>query len=477
MTAGTTPWNIGLNSAGGTNAWHALRSVLLFLGTAASICLFDRFTAVIAVSLVWFPYVLFHPREGLWISPSFIMLAGLVCPPEGFVLGAGYSPELGYWAVGVAVLFVPMLVRYLQPPKRPQFQSPSGEKLSPPRSFYAFVIISIIATVVGLAHGYPLLNVAKQLFGCVLLCAYFLFVLRFAPTQEDMEHIIRRLCYVAVVCSVVYLAMALSLVAVENFSTHLTPIAFYDGALVVLLIPLILRGKGNFRVNRMLILALFLFLVPLLTQMKRIVVACFLCGLLAWGLRSASRRKRYSYLLASFVILVILVSTSVLNPIGTWLSKYESLKNFFPEDVQSHYSVFLRLEEFRQVVGTFGDSPILGGGLGSTLNWYDPITKNDWEMETVADGPLYLLVKMGIAGTIIFMWFISTLGRAALRKRITGLHLALFLLFIFHLLQMIADVTFFYFITAGWVGATCAFLYIFNKNSEMAPAESVSRVP
>src|SRR5579863_5629636 len=101
MATGSTPWKIGINENElRANAWPVLRGLLLVLGTAVSICLFDRLYGLIALSLGWFPYVLFNPREGLWISPSFIMVADLICPPEGFVTGAGYSPELAYWAVG-----------------------------------------------------------------------------------------------------------------------------------------------------------------------------------------------------------------------------------------------------------------------------------------------------------------------------------------------------------------------------------------
>src|SRR5579863_7717991 len=153
--------------------------------------------------------------------------------------------------------------------------------------------MSVVASVVGVAHGYATQNVAKQLFGCALLCGYFLFALQFAPRQQDMEQIIKRMAYVAIIASVVYAAMDFSLFSVQNFSAHLTPMSFYDGGLFVLLVPRILRDKGRIRIDRTLLLALFLFAIPVLTQIKKIVVACLLCGLLAWGLRSVSRRRRY----------------------------------------------------------------------------------------------------------------------------------------------------------------------------------------
>ncbi|MGA8153342.1 MAG: O-antigen ligase family protein [Terriglobales bacterium] len=474
MVTGPIAWKIGLNEAQlRVGSWPVLRGLLLVLGTVGSICL-GRFYGLIALSLVWTPYVFFNPREGLWISPSFILLASLVSPPEGFVTGVGYSPELAYWAIGIGVLFTAMLIPYLQAWVRAQDESHlrawNLRKLMPPRGFRAFAGISVVAAAVGVAHGYSLQNVAKQFFGCALLCGYFLFVLRFAPRQEDMEQIINRIVYVAVMCSVIYTAMYFSLFSEQNFSKHLTSIVVYDGGLFVLLVPRILRDRARIRIDRTLIVALFLFAIPVLAQLKRVVGACLICGLLALGLRSISRRRRYLYAAASFLLLALALTTGLLNPIGTWFSKYADSDYLIPEDVQSNFSVVTRVAEFSQVMESLHGTPILGEGLGSTITWYDPFARVYWDQETTDNGLLYLLVKMGIVGTIAFLWFIYPLGATALRNRLTGIHLALFLLFIFHLLQMLADVTFFYFLTAGWVGTTCGFLYILNKNSEIAAA-------
>jgi hypothetical protein len=452
-------------------SWPVLRALLLVLGTLGSICL-GRSYGLIALSLVWSVYVFFHPREGLWITPGFILAASLISPPAGFVEGVGYSPELVYWAIGVCILFITMLIRYVQAWGRGQ-EDPRLHAGNP-RGFYAFAIMSVLATAIGIAHGYSLQNVAKQFFGCALLLGYFLFTLRFAPRREDIEQIITRMMYVGVICSVMYLAIYFSLFSVRNFSAHLSAIVAYDGGLFVLLVPRIL-GKGRIRIDGTLFVSLLLFAIPVLAQLKRVVGATIVCALLAWGLRSASPRRRYVYIVAAPLLLAIALSTSVLNPIGAWFSKFDNSGYLIPEDVQNHYSVVTRLEEFSQVMDSLNSVPILGKGLGSTITWYDPYAKTYWDQETADNGLLYLLVKMGIAGTAAFMWFIYPLGSAALRKQMTGLHLAFFLLLIFHLMQMIADVTFFYFLTAAWVGTTCAFLYTFNKNSETGPATLVLR--
>lgn len=454
------------------SSWVVLRALLLVFGTVGSICL-GRFYGLVALSLIWAPYVFFHPRDGLWISPGFLLAASLISPPEGFVEGVGYSPELAYWAIGVCVLFIPMLIRYVQAWAHGQPDVlPRGRGLG---GFYAFAVISVLATFIGVMHGYSVQNVAKQFFGLVLLLGYFLFALQFAPTRQDIEQIMNRVVWVAVLASVIYTGFYLSLFSVRNFSSHLSIVIAYDGALFVFLVPQILGDKATrLRIDGKLAIALFLFAIPVLAQLKRVVGACLLCALLAWCLRSASRRMRYVYVVAAPVLLAVVLTTGVLNPIGVWFSKYEDSDYLVPEDVQNHYSVVTRLAEFNQVMESLHGVPVFGNGLGSTLTWYDPFARTYWDQETADNGLLYLLAKMGIAGTVAFICFVYPLGVAALRKPLTGLHLSLFLLFVFHLLQMIADVTFFYFMTAGWVGTTCAFLYLFNKNSDTAPVRAVS---
>jgi hypothetical protein len=470
MATGPTAWKVGLNEAQlRAGSWPVLQTLLLVLGTTASICLLDRFYVLIALSMVWAPYVFFHPREGLWVAPSFILVASLTSPPEAFVWGVGYSPELVYWAIGICVLFVTMLIRYVHAEEKSGVRARSLRKLIPPRGAYAFAAISVIAAVIGVAHGFALQNVAKQFFGCVLLCGYFFFALRFAPAKEDIEQVIDRIVYVAVICSLIYIALFFSLFSEESFSSHLTVLSTYNGGLVVLLLPRIFRDKIGVRIDRTVIVALILFAVPVLAQFKRAVVACVLCVFLAWGLRSGSRRRRYIYLATAFLVFALMLSTSLLNPIGAWFSKHSDLENFLPEDVQSHYSVFLRVQEFRQVMDSLGSVPVFGTGLGSTITWFDPLAKVYWDQETLDIGWLYLLAKMGIVGTAAFIWFIGPLSTAALRKRVSGLHLALLLLLVFHLVLMIADASFVYFMTAGWEGTACAFLYIMNNCESRTP--------
>jgi hypothetical protein len=453
--------------------WIVVRNLLLALASLVSVCLLGRSNGLLGLSIAWTSYVFFHPREGLWITPAVVMAASLVCPPEGFQWGVGYSPELAYWAIAVCLPFAAMLLRYVWSERKRSERHAALGGVSSPRAFYAFAAISTLAVVIGLFRGYPILNVLKQFFGCALLCGYFLLGLRFAPTRGDIEVVVGRTIAAGVVCAAIYECIYLYQVPELGFRKDLTILSAYAGGLAVLLFPRFVGKKPGTWSRVGLLLSAILLGVPLLAQFKRAVAACFICGTLALGLRSPSRRKRYSYVAAGFLLFTAMISTDLLNPIGTWFSRYPDLKKLFPEDIQSSYSVYLRTTESTQVIESLGGVPILGTGLGSTLTWYNPIAGETWEQETVDVGWVYLLVKLGLIGTAAFVWFVGGLGMGAVKASKDPLHLGLFLLFVFQLLQMVADPFFVYFMTAPWAGATCAFLYVLNCHElALVPARS-----
>ena len=444
--------------------WVVARNIALALASVASVCLLGHFYGLIGLSIVWTSYVFFHPREGLWITPALVMVASLVSPPEGFLLTPIlYSPELVYWAIAICLPFAAMLLRYVWR-KRERSERPTAIRgASPPRAFYVFAAISVLAGMIGVFHGYPIQNVLKQFYGCALLCGYFLLALRFAPNQRDIEDVVGRTIAAGVICAVIHGCIYLYQVPELGVRKELTILSSYAGGLAVLLFPRFVGRKSGARPSRALLAALLaaiLLAVPLLAQFKRVVAACFICGLLALGLRSASRWRRYFHVATAFLLFMVMLSTDLLNPIGAWFSRYPDLGKLFPEDVQE--SEYLRVEESRQVIESLGGVPILGIGLGNTFSFYNPVDGKLYEGENLDVGWVYLLVKLGVIGTAVFIWFVWGVGARAINAFKNPLHLGLFLLLVFQLLQLVADSSFLYFMTAPWAGTTCAFLCIFN---------------
>jgi hypothetical protein len=442
--------------------WAVLGSIVLALASLVSVRLLGRLYGLVGFSVIWSSYVFFRPREGLWVTPALVMVASLVCPPEAFQWGVGYSPELAYWAIAVCLPFAAMLVRYVSGKGKSRERPNTLSCVSPPRAFYVFAAISVLGAIVGVFHGYQIQNVLKQFYGCALLGGYFLLGLRFAPNRGDIERVMRRTIGAGVVCAAIYGCIYLYQVPELGLRKELTILSSYTGGLAVLLFPRFVGTKAGTRSRLGLLLAAILLGVPLLAQFKRAVAACFICGALALGLRSPSRRKRYLYVATGFLLFMAMISTDLLNPIGAWFSRYPELQKLFPEDIQSSYSVYLRTMESTQIIESLGGVPILGTGLGSTLSWYNPMVGETWEQETVDVGWVYLLVKLGLIGTVAFVWFVWGIAIGAIKAFKDPLHLGLFLLFVFQLLQMVADPLFVYFMTAPWAGVTCAFLYVLN---------------
>jgi hypothetical protein len=445
--------------------WIVVRNFALALASVVIVSLLGRLDGLVALSVACAFFVFLHPREGLWITPTLVMVASLLAPPEGFQWGAGYSPELIYWAIAVCLPFAAMAVRYAWTREESRGGSAIGCRVAPPRAFYGFAIISIFATVVGLLHGYPLQNVLKQFFGCALLCGYFLFALRFAPRQKDIEAVVGSAIAAGIACAAFYECIYLYRLPELGFHKELTILSSYAGGLAVQLLPDFSGSNRDGRPRRALVLSVILLGVPLLAQFKRAIAACLICVALAVGLRSAVRWRRYFYVITAFLLFTAMIGTDLLNPVGAWFSKYPALKDLFPEDVQSHYSVYLRATESSQVIESLGGVPTVGTGLGSTVSWYDPIARTTWEQETLDVGWVYLVVKLGLIGTAAFVWFVCGLGSRAINLIKNPLHLGLLLLLVFQLLQMVADPFFVYFMTACWAGTTCGFLHVLNCDS------------
>jgi O-antigen ligase len=148
------------------------------------------------------------------------------------------------------------------------------------------------------------------------------------------------------------------------------------------------------------------------------------------------------------------------------LATNEITAEFAPEDLSSNYSILLRGEQLRQVLDFFKESPIWGTGLGSTLIWYDAESKTYQQQETVDVGWGYLLVKFGIIGSTVFVWFILRILIPAMARAHQQPYLGVLLLILFWMVNMLVEPVFFNFLSSAWVGVTCGYLYVLNRQAD-----------
>jgi hypothetical protein len=415
---------------------------------------------VVALSVAWVPFLIFQPKAGLWFAPALMMAASILAPPAGFEWGVGYSPELIFWATASCVALVATLVACYR--LRSKI---STKRIGLPVPFYAFAAISIVGTIVGFRRGYPLTNVAKQFYGCLLFLAYFWFAVEIAPKVVDIKRVIRAIAAATALFCAVYVVQHLW----THKDVHLTILSDYSGSLAALLLPELLPGKNRGSRKKLLAMMILFLSVPILAEFKRSIAGFVICAVLLIGLRSATRLRRYTWLLAGFLIFSILLATPILDYVGDAVAKEPILSGLVPQNVQSNYSVYLRLVESEQMLATTGISA-LGTGLGSTLSWYDPYAHVTWTQETVDIGWVYLLIKLGVVGLAVFVWLIGSLLVRALREVPKGIHLGLALVVVFFTIDMIAGFAFVYFMSAMWAGASCGWLHVLNNRTEFPSA-------
>jgi hypothetical protein len=415
--------------------------------------------AVVALALIWFPYLVMHPQAGLWFPPVLVMAASLLAVPTGYIGGWGYSPQLAFWAVAICIAFVATSLAVVR--WRSLLFSRVREGVRPPPALYAFFGVSVAGAALGFAHGYSVSNVGKQFFGCLLFVAYFWFALKLTPSFRDIRRVVKFVAIPALVSGLIYTLMY---VPIEGLVRD-TILNDFAAGMACLLLPQLLSRRKDVKTKAAL-MSVGLMLVPVVNVLKRSVAGFAICVLLLYGLRSPSRRRRLFWLLGSFTLFGLLLATPLLNYVGRAVSKQPFISDFIPANVQTNYSVFLRLFEAEQMLANSGGPSILGTGLGSTLTWYDPYEKIRFTQQTVDSGWAYLLIKLGVLGLAVFIWLIGGLLIRAIRNVPARAHLALIFLVAFFTIEMVASPVVVYFATAPLAGMACGWLHVLNQHIE-----------
>jgi hypothetical protein len=439
---------------------RTIPGILLLCGATAAIFLIPSGSyRTVALAVVWAPYLILRPKAGLWFTPALVMAASLLAPPEGYKSGWGPSPELPFWAIAISISFVATAVGAALTPG--VLLNRGRRPVRMPLPLYIFLGVSVAAATLGLARGYSMPDVGKQLFGCLLFVGYFWLAIALTPRPAEARRVMKAVAVAALLFSCLYLAVY---VPVSGLLRD-TPQNDYSGSLAVLLLPDVLSLGSRARRKALGMMAVLLAVV-FVNTLKRSVLGFGVCVLLLFGLRSRSKTRRYLWLLGSQALIVLLLATPALNYLGRAVAKQPLLSRLIPADVQTNYSVYLRAVQAEQILASTGGPSLLGTGLGSTLSWYDPYAHAVWTQETVDVGWAYVLIKLGILGLAVFLWLIGGILLRAVRQIPRGVHLGLVLLVVFFAAEMVADPMFVYFTTAPWIGAACGWLHVFNERAD-----------
>jgi hypothetical protein len=315
-----------------------------------------------------------------------------------------------------------------------------------PASLKAFLAVAFLAGFVGMAHGNEPSYVIRQLYGSVLLAAYF----AIAYHMGDEEFFLRRLRTYGLLCAAgffVYYAVEFSEL---GFHKEITALGTLEGAAAILCF-----NKGLTEKRRgWMVSALVLLAVPFLLFERRDLITFAVAIALGLAIRTSSRKRRYLYVAAAVLGTLpgVLVSSA-----GFILEKMQSvprIEEALPGGGTDIKSLVDRTIQLGIAVDTLRVSPALGAGFGAEIIWDRPRWQEIMQQAYIDNGWAYLAVKMGGVGILAFGWFLATTLRCVSRKS-SGLS-ACFLSVV--LVTSFTEPVFFNFNTSAMLGAISGLL-------------------
>lgn len=339
-------------------------------------------TLLIATAIFLAVRVYRKPEEAIVAAPVFLMAAGILLPSESrfFDINNPDAWQIHVWAFG---LFLITVGAFLKVGYKILFRLPI--------SLQGFLVVALLAAAYGLAIGNLPSFVFRQLFGSLLLGAYFALALR----GLDEERFLRALRFCGVGCVLAFCVYYAWVFDQYGIHKEMIPLPTHTTILAILF-----AGRRGWR---WWLAAGIMQVVPLLVIARRDLATFALGVVLICALSAKLRLMRWaSWTLAGLIIVVSLVPSYV----GVVFDAMTGTRVFelIPEGSKDEITVEQRGLQFVEAVAVVQRSPLLGNGLGGTLNWFDRHLGSVRQMY-IENGWAYLLTKMGLVGVLAFLWF------------------------------------------------------------------------
>lgn len=378
-------------------------------------------------------YVYHAPSSVVFVGPLYLLAADVFLPSAArFDSNNLAEPwEMYYWAAGILLITLAPL---------PKLGWKAWTQC--PRSLQAFTLAALGASLYGYAHGIGANYVLRQLFGSVLLVAYFVFACQYG----DQEMFLRKTLTYGVPCGLAF--MVYYGWAFHEYGIHkeITSVGTQCAILGILF-----AASGGWR---RWLAAGIMFAVPGLIVMRHDLAAIVLALVLACGLSARSKLQKW----IAWGITPLIVAFSLSPPLVAFVldaaTGTSAMDQLLPAGSRDSGSIEDRSLQLLGAAAVLERSPIFGGGMGSELEW-DSVARGVWAQHYVDNGWAYLAAKMGFAGILTFGWFLFTL----IKKTHGGsIPLSACLLSML-LLAMFAEPVFFQFSTSPFLGAIAGMLF------------------
>jgi len=392
-----------------------------------------------ALAVVLAVRVCLQPSRVVYAGPLFLMAADVFLPAHARFSDYGQTSqwEMYFWAAWILLI---TLAAILKLGLRPFFRAP--------RPLLAFLMATVAASIYGYALGNEPSYVLRQMYGSGLLFVYFVF----AREYPDQGLFLRRTRTYGAVLALSFLIYYAAVFHEYGVHKEITSVGTQAAIFAILL-----AAEGSWKSWRV---AALLFLVPLLLVWRHVIVAVPLALVVLWAMTAKSRFQRWACAgLAAGLVAASLVPSAVASILDTALDN-AAVDRILPEGARDSSSIEDRGMELLEAGFVAQESPVLGRGMGSTLEW-SSVTRGDWEQAYIDNGWAYLLTKMGLAGLLTFLWFVGALVRR-MNAACFGPAAGVLTLLLF---VMWSEPVFFQFTTAPFAGVLAGFVWASKRQA------------
>jgi hypothetical protein len=353
-----------------------------------------------------------------------------------------YKPsEMYYWAAGLLVITLAATARI---GIRVLSRVPAPVK--------AFVLVAIAATAVGFAKGNAPSYVVRQLYGSLLLVAYF--AIAFHVGNEEL--FLRRMRTFGLLCAAGFFVYYAAEFGEYGFHKEMTSLGTLEGAAAILCFA---KGLTEKRLGWIVATAILLA-VPVLVFERRVFFTFAVAVALVFAIKTSSKRARFVYVAVAVLGILPGILPSGAAFVLERLKSIPGVEEVLPSGGADVNSLMDRAVQLGLSLEILRRSPVLGDGFGAEITWDRPYSQDTVQQAYVDNGWAYLAVKMGGVGILVFGWFLVTALRCVSRESL-GLSACLLALL---LVTMFTEPVVFNFNTSALVGSLAGLLCANRRN-------------
>lgn len=419
--------------------------------------------ATILLAVVVGGLALVRPRSALWASNAFMVYA-FVFFQRSTQTGSELPWEFYYWGAGLSIITLGLGVAWFRV-RRAQPKSPrTPHQARCDRAMLLMLLVSLVAALYGLYQGNNSFAVARQLFGCLLLPAYYWFGKTFFRTPEDMDRWLHRVCW-AVVAGAAWYAVKLAYISFAEgaYYREQSQLGTFVGAIGAVLFLEFLEDR-RFRKRLLIGVAFAVCVLAILMLGARLntgvlAATALVLAFLRWKERHLAVRLPALALFVVAITFSFVAFEKLLNEPGL---SGQIAGRFSPYQLDEDGSYLGRLAQWQEVADVTRQHPLLGAGMGAEFSYSFLLatgTPETFVTTYVDNGWGFVLLKMGTLGLLAFVFLVGTFLWVGLKRVANSsdpgeelTRKCLLAIVLYGLIGFIGGPSFFHFTQSGFFG-------------------------